>query len=168
MKTNIKAITTEVNDIPSFLSESTLSVTIWFTGCIHDCKGCQNPQLQTIDSSGLDIEFIKDELEKRRILCDWVVFSGGDPMHDLNEKVVEELAVFAKGIGYKTFVYTGYDMVGQVNGVDYVKTGIFVENDGVDEFWLASRNQSIWRIDGLKKVYWYDKGIVYNKIEKRS
>ena len=53
---------------------------IWFQGCSHHCKGCQNPETWPFeDGEEFDIEEVKemiDDLEDQ----DGITFSGGDPM----------------------------------------------------------------------------------------
>lgn len=167
MKTNIKTLTIESNDIPHFLSNSTLSVTLWFTGCEHNCKGCQNKSLQEFDMNGLELDFIKKELEDRRILCDWVVLSGGDPYHQNNREILEIIATFSKKLNYKTFLYTGYKIDKYIKCIDYFKTGKYVENDNIDQFYFASTNQELWCMKSFKKIYWFENGKVYNLIGEK-
>lgn len=89
-----------------------LRVVLWVAGCSHHCKGCQNPQ--TWDPEGgipfeeKDKKEIYDELEKEYI--DGITFSGGDPLHESNIKMVEKLVkeIRTKYPTKTIWLYTGY------------------------------------------------------------
>ncbi|NMD71323.1 anaerobic ribonucleoside-triphosphate reductase activating protein [Bacillus sp. DNRA2] len=78
---------------------------VFFSGCIHHCHGCHNPQSWNItngkDMSQADIftELIENELTN-------VTLSGGDPF--LQSKEVSELAKALKDAGKNIWCYTGY------------------------------------------------------------
>lgn len=163
--TNIKTLTIETNDIPPFLSKSNFSVSVWFTGCSHACKGCQNQILCDFDYNGLELDFIKNELKIRRTLCDWLVFTGGDPYHPKNREIASIIAQYGKKLNYKTFMYTGYSSYDKyTKGIDYIKLGKYIENDNKDDFFFISTNQEIWDVEKNKKIYWYENNKVYNLI----
>jgi hypothetical protein len=58
MKTNIRTITTQLNDIPH------ISTTVWYSGCNLSCGGCHNTSLEHFND-GLSMEQLKDELIER-------------------------------------------------------------------------------------------------------
>ena len=71
-----------------------LRVVLWVAGCSHGCPECQNPV--TWDPNG-GLPFTEkekhelfDELEKPYIAG--ITFSGGDPLHEVNEVEITELA----------------------------------------------------------------------------
>lgn len=79
---------------------------IWTQGCIHNCKGCHNPDTHSFDEGYLiDIEDIKKALDSIQGQSG-ITFSGGDPMCQPNE--CAEIAKYAKSIGLNVWCYTGY------------------------------------------------------------
>ena len=79
---------------------------IWTQGCIHNCKGCHNPDTHSFEKGFLiDIEEIKTALEELKGQTG-ITFSGGDPMCQPSE--CAEIAKYAKKIGLNVWCYTGY------------------------------------------------------------
>lgn len=79
---------------------------IWTQGCIHNCKGCHNPDTHSFEKGFLiDINDIKKVLEKLEGQTG-ITFSGGDPMCQPNE--CTEIAKYAKKLGLNVWCYTGY------------------------------------------------------------
>lgn len=79
---------------------------IWTQGCIHNCKGCHNPDTHSFDEGILvDIDDIKEELNTLEGQTG-ITFSGGDPMCQPSECL--EIAKYAKKIGLNVWCYTGY------------------------------------------------------------
>lgn len=79
---------------------------IFAQGCIHNCKGCFNPD--THDFNGGEEREIASILKdiKENPLLQGVTFSGGDPFEQ-----AEGFALLAKGIkemGLNIWCYTGY------------------------------------------------------------
>jgi organic radical activating enzyme len=174
MCTNIVDISTEVNDIPDFISDSRLSTTVWFSGCSLNCEGCHNTSIKAV-REGYTLQYIKQELKDRRVLTDWVVFMGGEPLNTVvSTRLLGELVKYAKKeLGYKVFLYTGFDIdqikfrIGLDSAyythdlleyVDYIKSGVYDMNFDKkkydDSYYLATVNQYIYQ--GDKKVYYYD------------
>ena len=90
-----------------------LRVVLWVAGCSHGCPECQNPV--TWDPNG-GLPFTEkekhelfDELEKPYIAG--ITFSGGDPLHEVNEVEITELAKEIRDrFPHKTiWLYTGYE-----------------------------------------------------------
>ena len=83
-----------------------LRTVIWTQGCLHHCKGCQNPQTWDFSGGGLVpiSEVLKaiDELECQS----GITFSGGDPMYQPDACV--KIAKYCKKKGYNIWVYTGF------------------------------------------------------------
>ena len=70
-----------------------IRVSLWVSGCNHNCNQCQNPQTWNINSG---IPFDKDAekelfeaLEKNYI--SGITFTGGDPLHENNLECVLNL-----------------------------------------------------------------------------
>jgi organic radical activating enzyme len=164
MKTNIVHITTETNDVPKMLSDTTISTTLWFSGCHGECKNCQNKNLQT-PYPGLTTEKLCIELSKRRMLCDWVVLCGGEPMMNYNLAAVKEVVEIASTMDYKMFLYTGYEyedikeVVECMDIVEYIKCGKYDETLENSDYLLASTNQYIVDKTG-QKIYFFENGSI--------
>lgn len=79
---------------------------IWTQGCIHNCKGCHNPDTHSFtDGFLIDIDIIKNKLNDLEGQSG-VTFSGGDPM--CQPKECAEIAKYVKKIGLNVWCYTGY------------------------------------------------------------
>lgn len=79
---------------------------IFFQGCPHHCRGCQNPE--TWDPGGgteTDLKDILYDLEQTKYL-DGVTFSGGDPLiHPLEVRCIADKA---HSLGLSVWCYTGW------------------------------------------------------------
>ena len=79
---------------------------IWFQGCSHHCKECQNPETWPFDKGmEYDVEDVKkmiDNLEDQ----DGITFSGGDPM--FQPEALLELIKHTHEKGMNVWVYTGF------------------------------------------------------------
>ena len=90
----------------SILDGSGIRTVIWFQGCLHNCKGCQNPE--THDMNGgmvVDIDEIKMKLKNLKYQSG-ITLSGGDPF--FQPEAAMEIAKFAKSIGLNVWAYTGF------------------------------------------------------------
>lgn len=90
----------------SILDGSGIRTVIWFQGCLHNCKGCQNPE--THDMNGgmvVDIDKIKMQLKNLKYQSG-ITLSGGDPF--FQPEAALEIAKFAKSIGLNVWAYTGF------------------------------------------------------------
>lgn len=83
-----------------------LRAVLWTQGCLHHCKGCQNPQTWDMNGGGLvpidDVISAIDELEYQ----DGITFSGGDPM--FQPEACLEIAKHCRKKGLNIWVYTGF------------------------------------------------------------
>lgn len=77
---------------------------IYFAGCPHHCKGCQNPQ--SWDSEGGKIMSLKEIMKIVDEEEFNVTLTGGDPL--LNPEKLAVLAQAIKAAGYNIWLYTGY------------------------------------------------------------
>ena len=90
----------------SILDGSGIRTVIWFQGCLHNCKGCQNPE--THDMNGgmvVEIDEIKMKLKNLKYQSG-ISLSGGDPF--FQPEAALEIARFAKSIGLNVWAYTGF------------------------------------------------------------
>lgn len=79
---------------------------IWTQGCIHNCKGCHNPDTHSFtEGFMIDIEDVKTMLTNLKGQSG-ITFSGGDPM--CQPKECTEIAKYAKKLGLNVWCYTGY------------------------------------------------------------
>lgn len=85
--------------------------TIWFAGCTHGCKGCQNEELWDFNKgehfSPQELhDLIIEETQKTKICT--VTLLGGEPLQqNLNE--LHELCLLLYNSGIDIWIYTGYD-----------------------------------------------------------
>lgn len=89
-----------------------IRVSLWVSGCEHNCNQCQNPQTWDVDSGILfDIETkneLIDALKKRWV--SGITFSGGDPLNNNNlQEVLNLIKEIKQTVSNKTiWLYTGY------------------------------------------------------------
>lgn len=108
---------------------------IWTQGCIHNCKGCHNPETHSFEAGKLvDVEQVKKQIKELQGQ-DGITFSGGDPMCQVKE--CAELAKYAKKLGFNIWCYTGYtyeallakedkDVMDFLNQIDVLVDGPFI------------------------------------------
>ncbi|MGL4796735.1 MAG: anaerobic ribonucleoside-triphosphate reductase activating protein [Paraclostridium sp.] len=83
-----------------------LRAVIWTQGCIHNCKGCHNPQ--THDECGgyeIDIEEIVDKVLRLK-LHRGITLSGGEPF--MQSEALIDIAKACKDCNMDVWAYTGY------------------------------------------------------------
>lgn len=79
---------------------------IWTQGCIHNCKGCHNPETHSFQEGILiDVDIIKEKIDSLEGQ-DGITFSGGDPMEQAS--ACSEIAKYSKKLGLNVWCYTGY------------------------------------------------------------
>jgi anaerobic ribonucleoside-triphosphate reductase activating protein len=104
IKVPILGYNVTLNDDPQ---RQGVGLTIFFAGCIHNCHNCQNKESHNSSSGKLTSLYdIKRKIESSSKLVKSIIFSGGDPI--LREKEVVQLAIYAKQLGLKTILYTGF------------------------------------------------------------
>ena len=135
-------------------------LTIFFTGCEHNCKNCQNKELQKTGKVYVELEF--DEFVERmtkiasRLRTKKIVLQGGDPLHPQNKEFTKMLL---ENYSYRFdfCVYTGYEYEKIKDFVKYAKftkcgkfdEAKFITPEKTDEYFqLASSNQKIYK-DGI-------------------
>ncbi|MCH5167444.1 MAG: anaerobic ribonucleoside-triphosphate reductase activating protein [Erysipelotrichales bacterium] len=160
----IASITTcDINNGPG------IRMTIWISGCSHNCPGCHNPELQDYDFGKYKLlspevfEKIENELNKSYI--DGITFSGGDPL-DQNNRSLRELKTFLYYLkkhwpNKKIWVYTGgtYEILNKIaiinqvlDYVDVLVDGLFIpEKRDITLPFRGSTNQRIIDIQESKK-----------------
>ena len=130
-----------------------LRVVLWFAGCAHHCKNCQNP-ITWDQEGGLPFDEsarqeIFEELEKDYI--SGITFSGGDPLYVGTREGLFELIQEIRGrYPRKTiWLYTGYLLeeichLELIPYLDVVVDGRFVEELKDNNLpWKGSSNQRV-------------------------
>ena len=149
----------------------------FFPNCLQLCYNCQNKELQKgIPEQLKTVDEVLDIIRnysKRMGGCKKIVLSGGDPM--CNRPGIFKIIDTLVKEGYDICMYTGYTIeevnlffrkYEEENNIKterplFIKTGRFEEslldpNRGKfeDKFVLASTNQSFYKWDGLRKLYY--------------
>lgn len=131
------------------------SVSVFMSGCIHNCKDCQNPDLQRFEDI---VDSYEDILNNIKIFCtrnntNKIVLSGGDCLFSKNLPLTQYLLENLSD--YEVCLYTGYDIdyvksVLKQNSFKYVKCGKFIkelyqESEKTDTYMkFASSNQELY------------------------
>ncbi|MDR0912082.1 MAG: anaerobic ribonucleoside-triphosphate reductase activating protein [Methanobrevibacter sp.] len=78
------------------------SLVLFFVGCPLNCPYCHNPELVSGNSNNdeTDIEEVFKIIDESKDYLDAVVFSGGEPLYQLN--ALEELLNYSKNLGLET------------------------------------------------------------------
>lgn len=156
---------------------------IWTQGCIHNCKGCHNPETHSFDKGLLiEIKEINNALSTLKGQTG-ITFSGGDPM--CQPKECNEIAKYAKSLGLNIWCYTGYtyekllemsndkkEYLEFLKNIDVLVDGPFIlSQKSFDVKFRGSKNQRL--IDVVKSLQ-EGKTVLYNnasdegKISKRK
>jgi anaerobic ribonucleoside-triphosphate reductase activating protein len=130
-----------------------LRCVIWTQGCLHNCKGCHNPQTHDF-SAGLETttEHIIEKLSEIK-LQKGITFSGGDPFEQAD--ACAEIARAAHTLNLDVWAYTGYtfenllnsnrkDFMNFLNELDFLIDGPFIlEQKSLSLQFRGSKNQRI-------------------------
>lgn len=136
-------------------------LTIFFTGCSHNCHNCQNKELQKTGKiyEQLEITELIILIKKiaKRLNTKNIVLQGGDPLHSQNRICTKSIVQILK-LDYNVCIYTGYkysQIKEWVIGAKYVITEKFDETKFItpektdNYFQLASTNQEIYKNNEL-------------------
>lgn len=120
-----------------------ISYEIFFSGCYHDCPGCQNPDLQDFSyGTEIDTNDILYHLERYLGFYNSVVFTGGDPVYQ-----PIPLYTLASKCKLPSVLYTGFHFEDIPENIRNVMTiivdGLYIQELKTDGF-PASRNQNIY------------------------
>ena len=139
--------------VDDMLNGDGLRTVLWVSGCMHHCRGCQNPQTWD-DKSGIPFdEAAKEELfaDLSRDYMDGITFSGGDPLYPANREQVGALAreVHARFPEKTIWLYTGYrwEQIADLpflDAIDVIVDGPFIESQKNTQLcWRGSANQRV-------------------------
>lgn len=138
-----------------------IRVTLFVSGCSHNCPGCHNPETHPVDS-GIPFDDnalneIYNELDKDYIAG--ITFSGGDPLNIHNRDTILKLCrdIKDKYPNKNIWLYTGYsyDYISSnyhqiLNYIDVLVDGKFVRKLKDSNLkWCGSTNQ---RVIDIKKM----------------
>lgn len=135
-----------------------IRVSLWVSGCNHNCNQCQNPQTWNINSGiPFDEEAEKELLEAlEKNYISGITFTGGDPLHENNLECVLNLVNKIRLLmpNKTIWLYTGYTLTECLSHPTrqeiISKCDIIVDGRYVDELkditlkWRGSSNQKIW------------------------
>ena len=148
-------------------------VTIWFSGCKHNCKGCHNAWLQDYKQGKKFSQEAVNEVYKQvsKPYMRGITLSGGDPLYQ-DEESLKTLTDFVKEFkevfhDKDIWLYTGFKLQDIMNGtdvlsvcrqkvlenVDYVVDGKFeIDKKDVSLAFRGSSNQKIWKLPEMIEV----------------
>lgn len=140
-------------------------ISLYMTGCEHNCLGCSNPDFQNYYYMNDDIKSFSGENQISYLIDDIMYYSkkyrtnkiclmGGDPLFRKNIKETQYLINELKDT-YDFCIYTGYsiDYVKQnkiIEGFKYIKCNTYKEelkvmSEKTDEYiQFASTNQELY------------------------
>jgi anaerobic ribonucleoside-triphosphate reductase activating protein len=140
-------------------SKEGLAVICYFSGCEHNCQGCQNIELQTLkDERFIHINDLMKYCERNH--TNKIVLSGGDCLYDRNKEITKFIC---KELGneYDICIYTGYPIENiDFNGFKFVKCGKYDINNKQDSL---KTDNFIQFASSNQKLYNYKKELVSNK-----
>jgi anaerobic ribonucleoside-triphosphate reductase activating protein len=129
-------------------------VTLWVSGCVHHCKGCQNQETWDFNSGR---EFTDEDKNKIFDILSLpyikgITFSGGDPLCSYNDVLSLMKEIKNKFPEKDIWVYTGYTIEfikehfdEMLNYVNFIVDGKFIEEQkDVSLPFRGSKNQRIW------------------------
>lgn len=153
---------------------------IWTQGCIHNCKGCHNPETHSFQNGiFVDVDIIKDKIKSLEGQ-DGITFSGGDPMEQA--EACAEIAKYSKKIGLNIWCYTGYTfeellekskyipaIKDFLNNIDVLVDGKFILSEkSYDVIFRGSKNQRLIDVKSSLKNNEVVEVSKYNQVNKKE
>ena len=157
-----------------------LRVTLFVSGCTHNCKGCHNPMTHDANSGEPFDESALNRIRKHlnHDYIDGITLTGGDPLHPANTKDIYKLICTIKEeFPDKTiWLYTGYvieeiidDSVVSaiIDKIDVLVDGRFeIDKADANYPWAGSTNQRV--IDMKETLKVYPKIVLYKEDDVES
>lgn len=158
-------------DYPDFKN---MCVNIFFSGCTHNCNGCQNKNINKPKSGKkIEIKYLLSQIKTKSIfaMTNKLSILGGEP---LQQKNINILLSKLYSLNYDLCLYTGYNyddalkIIGEhIYKLKFIKTGVFnnekYQTPKKDEsnklFILASKNQELRKIENKKIIKISNNGI---------
>lgn len=135
-----------------------IRTTIFISGCNHNCKGCQNPELQDFNNGKVFTVETQQEIIKQiknNPLIQGITLSGGDPMFSAKELVDFINLLRSEIYNINIWCYTGFiyeevrysknlDMIDLLKLCDVIVDGKFIEEQkNITLSFMGSKNQRI-------------------------
>ena len=127
---------------------------IWVQGCIFNCKGCINKELQGFEyNCVINVQTIIDEIKRYQDKIEGITLTGGEPF--LQPISLAKIAKKAREIGLNVICYTGFQLEQLVasqnrhvyallDELDVLIDGCYDENKKSDSQYKGSDNQNIY------------------------
>lgn len=121
---------------------------IFTQGCMHGCKGCQNPDTWNFKGGyEVDIHELAADIVAREKFLDGITLSGGDPFYQADECV--ELLKLLPGVN--VWIYTGFSYeeicdTELAKMADVIVDGPFIEELKCEGNYYGSSNQRVIRL----------------------
>ena len=91
----------------SLVNGDGIRIVIFVSGCIHNCKSCQNEFMQDFNyGDDILIEDIVQRIKKNMPIIKGVTFSGGEPFE--SAEALSKLSERVKDLGLNIWCYSGY------------------------------------------------------------
>lgn len=124
---------------------------IFTTGCIHNCVGCHNSEMQDYEyGEEWSVEDILNYIRQRLKWIDGITLSGGDPLFQLDntKQLLKAIRKDKELKDLNVWLYTGYlfeDIPNDIRTkVDTIVDGPFLRNRPPAR-WRGSDNQRIFK-----------------------
>jgi anaerobic ribonucleoside-triphosphate reductase activating protein len=153
---------------------------IWTQGCLRECSGCCNPDMQEIKPMTItSVDSVIQEIaeSKERYDIEGITVLGGEPM--IQAIGLAELAEHLQMLGLSVIIFTGYTFSelqnSELRGVKELLKYIDVLIDGPFEAnkpdyernWVGSTNQEFHYLTSRYKPEIEDSSDYHNSIELR-
>lgn len=137
------------NIVTSFIEiPSKICLSVYFSGCVFNCIGCQNPELQDLNyGKKMHIGDVLNVINKNK-LARWVCFLGGEPFFQY-----DFLLNLCKNINKSIGIYTGnsidtifekYPEILSLDNVKFIKTGKYIELLKCNNEFPITSNQMVY------------------------
>lgn len=134
---------------PSLVNGPGKRFVLWTQGCKKACKGCFNPDTWSKNGKEIDIQDLF--LEVKKLDCDGVTITGGDPLEQADEMLeflkklnvldLKKGVILYTGFTIEEIKYLGGDILDCLNYVDLLIDGRYVEKLYENNGMKGSKNQ---------------------------
>ena len=145
--------------VPESVVDGTgLRFTIFFQGCLRNCKGCHNPATHDLNGGEiLETDEIISAIKKNPLLTG-ITLSGGEPFLQIEPAL--ELAKAAKILGLNVWCYTGYkfenipaDAEELLKNIDVLVDGEYIEElRDLELNFRGSKNQRLIDLNKTREL----------------
>ena len=107
-----------------------IRMAVFFQGCMHNCRGCHNPQTHDLQKGKLTTTENVLYQYKKNPLLDGITLTGGDPV--FQSEAALELSREIKKLGGNVWLYTGFTIEELVRRSDTVRELLSIVDCVVD------------------------------------